>query len=76
MDRLGIGHEALRDQSAASSTCAITGYGQTGPYKERAGHDNNYLALSGMMSHSGRKTGGRRRWARKSPTWAAARWAR
>jgi alpha-methylacyl-CoA racemase len=38
--------------------CAITGYGQTGPYRERAGHDNNYLALAGVMSHTGRQTTG------------------
>jgi alpha-methylacyl-CoA racemase len=58
MDRLGIGYEALRDVNPRLIYVAITGYGQTGPYKERAGHDNNYLALSGLMSHSGRKTGG------------------
>ncbi len=38
--------------------CSITGYGQTGPYKDRAGHDINYLALSGLASYSGRKETG------------------
>ena len=38
--------------------CAITGYGQSGPYRDRAGHDINYLALAGVMSHTGRKDSG------------------
>lgn len=54
MDRLGVGYETLSKLNPRLIYCAITGYGQTGPYKNRAGHDNNYLALSGMMSHSGR----------------------
>lgn len=55
MERLGVGYEALSAINPALIYCAVTGYGQTGPYKERAGHDINYLALSGIMSHSGRK---------------------
>ncbi len=58
MDRLGIGYDALCQVNTALIYCAITGYGQTGPYKDRAGHDNNYLALAGVMSHTGRKEGG------------------
>ncbi len=58
MDRLGIGYEALRQVNPGLIYCAVTGYGQTGPYRDRAGHDNNYLALSGVMSHSGRKAEG------------------
>src|SRR5699024_9752380 len=38
--------------------CSITGYGQTGPYRDRPGHDNNYLAMSGVAGISGSKTGG------------------
>ncbi|MBX3056106.1 MAG: CoA transferase [Anaerolineae bacterium] len=58
MDRLGIGYEALRAINPGLIYCAVTGYGQTGPYRDRAGHDNNYLALAGVMSHSGRQEGG------------------
>lgn len=58
MERLGIGYEALRAANPGLIYCAITGYGQSGPFKDRAGHDNNYLALSGMMSHSGRRESG------------------
>ncbi len=58
MDRLGIGYEALQEVNPDLIYCAITGYGQTGPYKQHAGHDNNYLALSGLLSHSGRRNQG------------------
>ncbi|HSH04679.1 MAG TPA: CaiB/BaiF CoA-transferase family protein [Anaerolineae bacterium] len=58
MERLGVGYEALRAINPALIYCAITGYGQTGPYRSRAGHDNNYMALSGLMSYSGRVSEG------------------
>jgi crotonobetainyl-CoA:carnitine CoA-transferase CaiB-like acyl-CoA transferase len=34
--------------------CSLTGYGQTGPWKQRAGHDLNYMAVAGMSSYTGR----------------------
>ena len=55
MDRLGIGYEALKAVNPKIIYCAITGYGQTGPYKDRAGHDLNYLAIAGISSYSKRK---------------------
>ena len=58
MDRLGIGYDDLRKASPALIYCALTGYGQTGPLRDRAGHDNNYLALSGALSYSGRRETG------------------
>jgi len=58
MDRLGLGYTSLRQVNPALIYCALTGYGQTGPYKDRAGHDNNYLSLAGVMSHTGRKESG------------------
>src|SRR5690606_37066368 len=58
MDRLGIGYEALKAINPNLIYCAITGYGQTGPYKDRAGHDINYLAISGIASHCGRLDSG------------------
>lgn len=58
MDRLGVGYEALKEANPKLIYCCLTGYGQTGPYRDRAGHDNNYLALSGLMSYSGRNAGG------------------
>jgi alpha-methylacyl-CoA racemase len=58
MARLGLDYERLRPLNPGLIYCALTGYGQTGPYRERAGHDLNYLALSGMMSYSGRAESG------------------
>lgn len=58
MDRLGIGYEDLRAANPSLIYCALTGYGQTGPLRDRAGHDNNYLALSGALSYSGRRETG------------------
>ena len=58
MDRLGLDYETLRAINPGLIYCAITGYGQTGPYRNRAGHDINYLSLSGIASHCGRKAGG------------------
>ncbi len=55
MERLGIGYEALKAINPKIIYCAITGYGQTGPYKDRAGHDLNYLAIAGISSYSKRK---------------------
>lgn len=58
MDRLGIGYEALKAINPKIIYCAITGYGQTGPYKNRAGHDMNYLAIAGVLGYNGRKSTG------------------
>jgi len=57
MDRLGIGYEALKAICPHIIFGSLTGYGQTGPMRDRAGHDLNYLALSGMLGHYGRKGG-------------------
>ncbi|MDK8464937.1 CaiB/BaiF CoA-transferase family protein [Marinobacter sp. SS13-12] len=58
MDRLGIGYETLKAINPRLIYCAITGYGQTGPYRNRAGHDINYLSLAGVSSHCGRADSG------------------
>ncbi len=54
MTRLGLGYEALREVNPALIYCSVTGYGQTGPYRDRAGHDLNYLSIAGLASHTGR----------------------
>jgi crotonobetainyl-CoA:carnitine CoA-transferase CaiB-like acyl-CoA transferase len=58
MGRLGLSYEILSGINPGLIYCSITGYGQTGPMRDRAGHDINYLALSGVMSYSGTKDGG------------------
>lgn len=53
LDRLGVGHQALRAKNPRLIVCALTGYGQTGPLRDRAGHDLNYLARSGVLGMQG-----------------------
>ena len=47
--RLGVSGEQLRARHPRLIHCAITGYGQTGPYADRPGHDLNYVAISGVL---------------------------
>ena len=54
VDRLGIGHEAVRDRNPGIIYCSTTGYGQSGPRAGWAGHDLNYLAVGGYLHCSGR----------------------
>ena len=58
MQRLGLDFDTLKAIQPKLIYCSITGYGQTGPLKDRAGHDINYLALSGLASFSGREDTG------------------
>lgn len=53
LDRLGVGHAALRALHPGLIVCAITGYGQDGPLAKRAGHDVNYLARAGVLGVTG-----------------------
>ena len=57
LDRLGVGYERMRGANPAIVFCAITGYGQDGPYAQRAGHDMNYLGLVGLLGLTGAKDG-------------------
>ncbi len=58
MARLGLDYDTLKAANPALIYCSLTGYGQTGPYRDKAGHDLNYLALSGAASHMGRMDAG------------------
>jgi alpha-methylacyl-CoA racemase len=53
LDRLGVGYERLRQENRGLVYCAITGYGQEGPDRDRPGHDMNYLARGGLLGLSG-----------------------
>ncbi|EFA04186.1 alpha-methylacyl-CoA racemase [Tribolium castaneum] len=55
MERLGLGPETLMKENPRLIYARLTGWGQTGLYSARAGHDINYLALSGLLSLFGRK---------------------
>lgn len=50
MDRLGFGWKEVRARAPQVVYCSITGYGQSGPDRQLAGHDLNYLARSGVAS--------------------------
>ena len=52
-DRNGIGYERLREVNPQIVYCSLSGYGQDGPFRDRAGHDNNYAALAGLLDTMG-----------------------
>ncbi|HLQ61914.1 MAG TPA: CaiB/BaiF CoA-transferase family protein [Candidatus Acidoferrales bacterium] len=49
MDRLGLGYGVLKHANPKLVLCSITGYGQDGPFRMRAGHDLNYMATAGGL---------------------------
>jgi alpha-methylacyl-CoA racemase len=49
MERLGLGYEALAARNPRLVYCSITGYGQSGPRAQEAGHDINYQAVTGLL---------------------------
>jgi crotonobetainyl-CoA:carnitine CoA-transferase CaiB-like acyl-CoA transferase len=51
--RLGFSREWLQEINSRLIHCALSGFGQTGPCRQRAGHDLTYLAMSGMLSLTG-----------------------
>ncbi|HEX8856623.1 MAG TPA: CoA transferase, partial [Thermoleophilaceae bacterium] len=57
LDRLGVGYERLRKENPGLVYCAISGYGQDGPYRDRSGHDMNYLGLVGLLGLTGERDG-------------------
>ncbi|MBT8334510.1 MAG: CoA transferase, partial [Deltaproteobacteria bacterium] len=54
---LGVDYETVSDCNPGIIYCAITGYGQTGSFKDRAGHDVNYLSTAGILELVGPETG-------------------
>jgi len=57
MERLGLGPDKALEKNPKLVYGRMTGWGQTGPLAERAGHDINYIALSGVLNAIGRKGG-------------------
>ena len=52
-ERLGIGYKRVSEIKPSIIYCSISGFGQNGPYRDRVGHDINYLSLSGILSIPG-----------------------
>jgi crotonobetainyl-CoA:carnitine CoA-transferase CaiB-like acyl-CoA transferase len=57
MERLGAGHQVLSETNQGLVYCAVTGYGQDGPYRDLVGHDINYIGYGGVLSMTGSKQG-------------------
>ena len=55
--RLGVDYETLRALNPRIVYCSISGYGQDGPYRNRVGHDVNYLGFAGVIDVTGNETG-------------------
>jgi crotonobetainyl-CoA:carnitine CoA-transferase CaiB-like acyl-CoA transferase len=49
VERLGISYDDVREVNSEIIYCSLSGYGQNGPYAERAGHDINYQGLAGVL---------------------------
>jgi len=56
-DRLGVGYETLRDVNDGIVYCSISGFGETGPWRDRPGYDQIVQGTSGVMSVTGPESG-------------------
>ena len=57
MERIGLGHDILKEIHPLLIHCSLTGFGQDGPYRDRPSHDINLLGLSGILDLLGEKNG-------------------
>ena len=55
LDKMGMGYLQAKAINPKISYVSITGFGQTGPYAQKAGHDLNYIAMSGLLANIGTK---------------------
>jgi alpha-methylacyl-CoA racemase len=58
MERRGLGPDVLLRRNPGLIYTRLTGYGQTGPYAQRAGHDINYIAVAGLLGVLGGEKSG------------------
>ena len=49
VNRLGVDYESVKKVNPRIIYCSISGFGQTGPYRDRVGHDVNYLSIGGVL---------------------------
>ncbi len=57
MERLGVGYEHLSQINPHLVYCSLSGYGPSGPYRRRPGHDLNYAGLAGLLDLTGPRDG-------------------
>ncbi len=57
MAKMGLGYDDLKDEFPGLIYCSISGYGATGPYRDLAGHDGNYISFAGLLSQVGPANG-------------------
>src|SRR5262245_52719002 len=53
LDRLGVGFSRMQEMNPKIVLCSISGYGQSGPLRDRAGHDINYISVGGVLGMAG-----------------------
>jgi alpha-methylacyl-CoA racemase len=57
MERLGMGYESLAGANPGLIYCSLSGYGPSGPYRARAGHDLNFQGIAGALDLTGPRAG-------------------
>lgn len=57
MERLELSHQRLAEVNPRLIYCSLTGYGTVGPYRQRPGHDLNYIGLAGLLDLTGPREG-------------------
>lgn len=57
MDKLGLSYDVIKSLNPKTVVCSISGYGQTGPWADKAGHDMNYCATAGVLDQVGESGG-------------------
>ena len=59
VDRLGVGYSQVKQINPRAVYCSVSGYGQTGPYSQMAGHDINYISFAGALGLIGDSADGK-----------------
>ena len=59
VERLGVGYSQVSEINPRAVYCSVSGYGQTGPYSQMAGHDINYISFAGALGLIGNSPDGK-----------------
>jgi len=57
VEKLRIDYHTMKKSNPSLIYCSLTGFGQYGPYKDKAAHDINYIGYAGLLSQTGRRKG-------------------